>query len=176
MHLLEATIKDTWRSKKVASVLFLDIEGAFPNAVTARLIHNMKKRRLTLELVSFTEHMLTGRRTQPRFDDFTSDWFPVDNGMGQGDLLSMICYLIYNSDLVEVAKGRIGRRREEIALAFIDDTAYIAIADSFEATHEILKDMLEREGGGYQWSREHNSKFETNKFALIDFTRSKTKE
>jgi hypothetical protein len=44
LHLLEETIKNAWRTKKVASVLFLDIEGAFPNAVTDRLLHNMKKR------------------------------------------------------------------------------------------------------------------------------------
>jgi hypothetical protein len=41
LHLLEETVKDAWRSRKVASALFLDIEGAFPNAVTNRLLHNM---------------------------------------------------------------------------------------------------------------------------------------
>jgi hypothetical protein len=56
----------------------------------------------------------------------------------------MICYIIYNSDLVEVAKGRIGNKREETALAFVDDTAFIAVAKTFNETHEILKDMLER--------------------------------
>jgi hypothetical protein len=95
-----------------------------------------------MELISFTERMLTGRRTQLQFNDFTSEWFPVTNGIGQGDPLSMICYLIYNSDLVEVARGRIGNRRKEIALAFVDDTAYIAIAETFEETHKILRDML----------------------------------
>jgi len=175
VHLLESTIKDAWRTKRVASVLFLDIEGAFPNAVTKRLIHNMRRRRLPNEIVTFMERMLTGRHTQLRFDDFTSEWFPVNNGIGQGDPLSMICYLIYNSDLVEVAKGRIGQRREEIALAFVDDTAFVAVAETFKETHEILMNMMTREGGGYQWSRDHNSRFETSKFALMDFTRSKTK-
>ena len=33
--------------------------------------------------------------------------------------------------------------------------------------------MLERTGGGFDWSRDHNSKFETNKFGLIDFTPTK---
>jgi hypothetical protein len=160
----------------VASVLFLDIEGAFPNAVTDRLIHNMKKRRLPDELVSFTERMPTDRCTQLKFDNFTSEWFPVTNGIGQGDPLSMICYLIYNSDLVDIAKGKIGNKREEMALAFVDDTAYVAIARTFEETHEILRDMLERDRGALQWSRDHNSRFETSKFALMDFTRSKTKE
>jgi len=39
--LLETTIKHAWRQHKVASVLFLDIEGAFPNTVTDQLLHNM---------------------------------------------------------------------------------------------------------------------------------------
>jgi len=41
LHLLEETIKNAWRSHQVALVLFLNIEGAFPNAVTKRLVHNM---------------------------------------------------------------------------------------------------------------------------------------
>ena len=34
LHLLVDTVKVAWRRKQVASVLFLDVEGAFPNAVT----------------------------------------------------------------------------------------------------------------------------------------------
>jgi hypothetical protein len=34
----------------------------------------------------------------------------------------------------------------------------------------MLADILERPGGGYECSRVHNSRFETNKFALIDFS------
>jgi hypothetical protein len=41
LYLLENTIKCAWRNHKVTSVLYLDIEGAFPNAVTKRLLHNM---------------------------------------------------------------------------------------------------------------------------------------
>ena len=61
LHLLEETIKNAWRSHKVASVLFLDIEGAFPNAVTKRLLHNMRMRRIPSALIDFTERVLTGR-------------------------------------------------------------------------------------------------------------------
>jgi hypothetical protein len=83
----------------------------------------------------------------------------------------MIVYIIYSSDLVDVAKSLQGNKAlKELTLAFIDDTAFIAIGADFEATHRILADMLERLGGGYDWSRNHNSKFETNKFALIDFS------
>lgn len=36
--------------------------------------------------------------------------------------------------------------------------------------------MLERPGGGYDWASTHNSKFETSKFALVDFSMNSIKE
>ena len=41
LHLLVNKVKNAWRNRRVASALFLDVEGAFPNAVTDRLLHNM---------------------------------------------------------------------------------------------------------------------------------------
>ena len=169
IHLLETIVKNAWRNGKVASILFLDIEGAFPNAVRERLIHNMRMRRLPLEIVTFTDRMLTGRHTQLRFNDTTSDWIPIVNGIGQGDPLSMIAYLIYCADLTDIAKPS----NKETALAFVDDTAFIAVGKTFEETHATLADMMERPNGAMQWSKDHNSKFEVNKFALIDFSRNK---
>ena len=46
MHLLTLRIKAVWHMGKVAAVLFLDIKGAFPNAVPKRLVHNLRKRRI----------------------------------------------------------------------------------------------------------------------------------
>lgn len=90
--------------------------------VTCQLTHILEKHELlpsnhfggrpgrsTSDSVHLLEATITGRRTQLKFDDFTSEWFPVNNGIGQGDPLSMICYLIYNSDLVDEARGRIGQ-------------------------------------------------------------------
>ena len=50
------------------------MEGAFPNAVTARLLHNMQMRRVPVEYVSFMECMLTGRHTRLKFDGYVLDW------------------------------------------------------------------------------------------------------
>jgi hypothetical protein len=83
-----------------------------------------------------------------------SDWIPITNGIGQGDPLSLILYVIYVSDLFNIATGR---AKKERTLAFVDDTAFIAIGEDFHETHAILKDMLEREEGGYAWALAHNS-------------------
>ena len=171
LHLLESTVRHAWRQNKVVAALFLDIEGAFPNAVTDRLVHNMKKRRIPAVIISFVARMLKGRRTQLRFDDYTSNWFEIRNGIGQGDPLSMLLYIIYDSDLVDTP-----RSKKELTLAFVDDTVFLAIADTFQEAHDILLNMLTRPGGGFDWSKDHNSRFEASKFALMDFTMSKTKQ
>jgi hypothetical protein len=137
----------------------------------------MRLRRIPANLIHFTELVLSHRLTQLKFDGFTSAWFPVTNGIGQGDPLSMILYIIYSSGLVDVALPRRGRDSlTELTLAFVDDTAFIAIAKDFPSAHRILANMLECPGGGYEWSRDHNSRFETNKFALMDFSMNRRRE
>jgi hypothetical protein len=125
LHLLEATIKHAWRNHQVVSVLFLDIEGAFPNAVNDRLIHNMRSRKIPENIISFTRLALANRQTKMKFDGYLSnDWIPINNGIGQGDPLSMVLYIIYNADLLEISNGR---EKTERAQAFVDDTMLMAI-------------------------------------------------
>jgi hypothetical protein len=137
----------------------------------------MRAQKIPHELIGFMECLLTNRSTHLHFDGFTSNWIPIRNGIGQGNPLLMILYIIYNADLVKVAKPRKGRSTlEELILAFVDDTAFVEIARDFHTTHHILKNMLECPGGGFDWSHAHNSRFETNKFALMDFLMNRTKE
>ena len=157
-------IKDAWRKKQVTSVLFLDIEGAFPNAVNEKLIANLTKRRVPTAIVRFVNNMLKGRTTRLKFDDHESDNIRIDNGIGQGDPLSMILYQYYNADLLDVPASP-----SEHAAAYVDDTILIATAKTFEDTHRMLVDMMTRDGGALQWAKEHNSKFELSKLALMDF-------
>jgi len=138
--------------------------------VTDQLIHNMKQHRLPPKVVSFMERMLNGRKTKLCFNDYTLNWFDITNGISQGDPLSMILYIIYNADLVRTAKGK-----QELTLAFVDDTAFLAIGKTFQEMHEILQDMLER-NGGFDWSDLHNSHFVPSKFMLIDFMLNRLKE
>jgi hypothetical protein len=46
VHILTHTVKNTWRSGKVAAALFLNIQGAFPNTCKDQLLHNMKTQRI----------------------------------------------------------------------------------------------------------------------------------
>jgi hypothetical protein len=165
LHLLTYKVKEAWRSGKIAAVLFLDIEGAFPNAVPAKLLQNLKKRGILSKYTEFVSGMLQDRSTMLKFDGYTSDPIKIDNGIGQGDPLSMVLYQLYNTDLLDVPKDK-----NEDALAYVDNTILLATAKTFSKVHVTLASMMEREGGILEWSKMHNSPLEFSKLALIDFT------
>ena len=170
LHLLVDMIKASWRHKQVVSILFLDIEGAFPNAVMACLLHNLRKRRVLEVYISFVDNLLTSCWTRLKFDNFTLSWFDLDNGIGQGDSLLMLLYLYYNADVLEVPKGR-----DELGLSYVDNMALLAVAKDFRRAHKRLNQMMNRSGGAIEWSGAHNSCFEATKSILVDFTHLKTK-
>ena len=106
---------------------------------------------------------VTDRCTQLKFDSFTSDWIGVDNGIVQGDLLSMILYLFYNADLLE------DMGKMETKVGYVDDVNFFAEGRTFDAAYAKLSDMMTREGGGQDWSKLHNSKVRNDQTHLSRF-------
>ena len=147
-------------------VLYLDVEGAFPNAVTDKLLHNLWKRKIPKVYVKFIEALLTNGHTRMKFDDFISDFIHISNGIGQGDPLSMLLHIVYNADLLELTEGP----REE-SLGYVDDAMIMAEGKDLEETMEILTYFMTREEGGFAWSEAHNSNFAIDKLVVTHFTR-----
>jgi len=79
----------------------------------------------------------------------------------------MILYAFYNALLIQVAL-----HRHETSLGFVDNSMFLAVANSITEAHTILKDMMECPGGGFDWSTTYNSPFELSKLALMNFPRS----
>ena len=167
IHFLTHRIKGDWRKGNVTAVLFLDIEGAFPNAVPERLIHNLRKRQIPKRYTKFIAEMLKGRVTQLKFDDHTSDGICIDNGIGQGDPLSMILYQFYNADLLDIPSSK-----DQLAIAYVDDALILATAKDFTQTHQLISNMMTKPDGILDWSTTHNSPLELTKLALINFAHS----
>jgi hypothetical protein len=122
LHYLVYKIKDAWQEGKVASILFLDVEGAFPNAITDRLIHNLRKCRIPKAYIGFVQRLLEQCKTRLRFDDFTSELINICNGIGQGDPLSMVLYILFNADLLEI----LALLMKEDSVGYVDDAIAIA--------------------------------------------------
>src|SRR6202522_1076796 len=167
VHYLVDKVCTAWRHKRVVSVLFLDVEGAFPNAVTARLTHNLKRRRVPVAIVKYVRQLLSGRKTRLKFDDYVSEVTNITNGIGQGDPISMLLYIIYNADLLELPDNP----NAEDAIGYADDVALVATGSDFRETTKRLKGLMTKDDGGLRWSVHHNSCFEVTKSAVMHFSR-----
>jgi hypothetical protein len=131
------------------------------------LVHNLKRRRIPSAIVRFVKLLLTGRKTRLKFDNYVLEPIDVTNGIGQGDPLSMLLYIFYNADLIDLPDNPL----TEDALGYVDDVALIATGPNFEGTTKRLNNMMTKEDGGLQWSAEHNSHFEVTKSAILHFSR-----
>jgi len=172
LHYVEQFTRNAWRKGQVTSALFLDIQAAFPNMRKDKLIANMKARNLADEYCDYIDMILTQRQIQLKFDDHTSTPFSPENGCCQGCPLSMLLYAIYNAPLIRVANKN---NPNECIVGFVDDTTLLASGKDFNKAHNVLKDMMERRNGVFEWSRNYNSPLEMNKLALVNFTLSHEK-
>ena len=165
IHTLIASVKNAWRRGDVVSVLFLDVQSAFPSTVPKRLFHNMRMRGVPAIYTEWLSRKMTGRTTILDFNDIASSPFEVTSGLDQGCPLSPILYLFYNTPLLELSEDKKG----ELSVAFLDDSTLACSSKSLAQTRSTLHDMMHRPSGALQWSREHNSSFELSKLVVMDF-------
>jgi len=169
IHMVVKTIKDAWRKKLVASVLFLDVKGAFPSVAMDTLLHKLRMRGVPKEHVEWVRRRNSGRKTKIIFDDYESEPFNVDDRLDQGHVQSLILYILYNAGLLAIPVFRNG----EWTFIFVDDVALVAIGKDFVETHEKLKKMMEKDGGVLEWAQKHNCSFGIEKFQLLDAGRKR---
>jgi len=101
----------------------------------------MHLQRIPTKYVCLTELMLTGRRTRLLFDNFISNFIPINNGNNQGCPLSMIYYAFYNAGLLELSPPE---TQDEGQFGFVDDVSLLMIGNNFTETNKGLTDMMGR--------------------------------
>jgi hypothetical protein len=83
LHVITEKIYEAWNSPKpqVASLLLLDVSGAFDNVSNTRLLHNLRKRRIDERTVRWIASFLTERSTVISLDYFRSENYKVTTGI-----------------------------------------------------------------------------------------------
>jgi hypothetical protein len=96
-------------------MLLLDVSGAFDNVSHKRLLYNLRKRQLPLEIIEWIASYLKDRRSKTKLQEGTGPEFSIHTGILQGSPLSPILYLFYNADLLEIGG------EEDLTTGYIDD-------------------------------------------------------
>lgn len=165
--LLELTerIHKAWKQKKVFSAVFLDVAGAFNNVHHARLLHNLRMRRIPTSLVAWIGSFLEKRTTRLHFNGKASEEICTPAGVPQGSPLSPLLYMYYNAGLLHAGPG-------DLALGFIDDIVYGTAGKTDKGNATKLKRAL---GKADEWKKQHGAQFEESKYVLVHFTRNRQK-
>jgi hypothetical protein len=101
IQLILDRVHTAWGQGQKASMLLLDVAGAYDNVSHQRLLHNMRQLRLG-ELGPWVQAFLTGRSTRIRLPGHgLSDTFPTPTGIPQGSPISPILFLLFNAPLVK---------------------------------------------------------------------------
>ena len=119
--LTEATHK-VWQSggKYIVTALSLDMSGAFDNVSHPRLIHILKMEGIPSWIVNFVKSSLKGRMSTIAIDNWEGEKFNITNEIPQGSLLSLILFLLFNLESIELCNTR-----NSVGVGFVDDANVI---------------------------------------------------
>uniref|UniRef100_A0A8H7K2N2 RNase H type-1 domain-containing protein n=1 Tax=Bionectria ochroleuca TaxID=29856 RepID=A0A8H7K2N2_BIOOC len=163
MHFLLQRIHQAWAEGQVASLLLLDVSGAYDNVSRERLLHNLRKRRICPKITGWVGSFLSDRSTTLKLQEYTAPSAPIQTGIPQGSPVSPILYLFYNADLIEICKTE-----ETEAVGYIDDVSILAVGPTAPRNCKTLKGINRKAEG---WADKHGSQFAPAKYELVHFTR-----
>ena len=95
-------VDEVWATGGVASLLSLDILGAFNTVNYVRLLDCLRRAKIPQRMILFVRSFLQDRQTSLVLGKEESRPFEVKQGVLQGSPLSPILFLFYNASLLEL--------------------------------------------------------------------------
>ena len=103
VELLTEQIHTVWKSPRhVASLLSLDLSGAFDTIHPIRLLDILRKKGYPGWLVRWVRSFISDRTTTLVIQGQETERFNINFGVPQGSTLSPILFLLYASELLEI--------------------------------------------------------------------------
>ncbi len=172
LQLLTEQVHTIWNTpgpKKVATLLSLDISGAFDYVSHDRLLHNLRKRKIPEMLVRWVGSFLTDRTTTIKLFEGESEQLRVETGIPQGSPASPILFLFFIADLLEISNNEALRVS---SAGFVDDVNILTYGTSTERNCRILEEIHRKCA---QWAVTHGARFAPEKYEVLHLTRSQKK-
>ncbi|KJZ69554.1 hypothetical protein HIM_11047 [Hirsutella minnesotensis 3608] len=156
---------EAFARKQVATLVTLDIQGAFDTVLCNRLVLRLREQGWPSNLARWVGSFMQDRSARIRYQDIVTDSSPLQCGLPQGSPVSPILFLLYTEPIYRLgnSKGRFG---------YADDTAILCVGDSLdetsaEASHHV-RELL-------SWGAANGISFDPDKTEVIHFSRTKPK-
>ncbi len=118
-------------------------------------------------MIAWIASFVRDRTTIVKTNKYSTNLVHISTGIPQGSSLSLILYLFYNKDLLEIWSSS---SHQITAGDFIDDTVLLSTCPSIaencqklKKTHQLCVD----------WAKKHTPKFDLSKYQLVFITKTK---
>ena len=168
LFLLTSQVEKVWKEGMVASLLSLDISGAYDRVVPKILQQILERKGIPLWLSSWILSFCTSCSTTLVFDDSESSAIRIHCGVPQGSPLSSILFLFYISELHETVHSP---STGVSALGFADDTNLLAFG------HSLKSNLLKLKNTHFKylsWAARHGIVFSPEKYEILHFSRRRS--
>jgi hypothetical protein len=139
LNFLVKQIYATWQQNDdVATLLSLDMTGAFDGVIPARMLHNMRERKVPDWIVKWVGSSISNRTMTLCLRGYNTDAFPTHMGIPQGSLLSLILFLFDNDNLVNACNPPTSPCS---GIGFVDDMNALAFGKTTEDNCRTLQSI-----------------------------------
>jgi hypothetical protein len=153
---------DMVKSRNLTSpALFLDVQGAFDNVSSDRLLHTLHHLGCPTPIISWSASFLTSRSTALSFNGRTDQQHPITTGIPQGSLVSPIIFLLYLHPLFDTLRDSHPGLWCPI---YIDDVALVVHGPSREDNARSLEAAVVM---AFYWLEESAVAFDDAKLELL---------
>ena len=105
LQLLTEQVHTIWGAgqNQVATVLSMDMAGAFDNISHARLLYNLRKCGIPAQFMNWVSSFLKDRTTNLKIGNYLFEQLNVNTSIPQDSKISPILFLYFNVDLLDAA-------------------------------------------------------------------------
>ncbi|OAQ65636.1 endonuclease/reverse transcriptase [Purpureocillium lilacinum] len=149
---------------QVATLVTMDVQGAFDTVMRNRLILRLRQQGWPPHLVRWAGSFMQDRSAAIRFQDVTTPASPLRCGLAQGSPVSPILFALYIAPIYRLGNsdGRFG---------YADDTAMLRTGRTLEETTALVsRDMEEL----LAWGAANGVTFDPDKTEVMHFSRKKS--
>ncbi|KAJ6047203.1 uncharacterized protein N7446_012037 [Penicillium canescens] len=131
VQILTHRVERAFQQKKVASLLLLDVKGAFDAVDHQRLLSHLRLQGWDEGLTSWIHDWLSDRSVSVQVGDATAT-AKIRGGLPQGSPLSPVLFLLYAAQIVS---------SQDNSFCYADDLGLLFVGDSLEETSQQLVEV-----------------------------------